>query len=185
MANTKSNSLLPAMFAAAALIQGCSSGGGMDAGPPAAQAPRITGLSTLSVDQDTTGTMQTFRIEDGDTPVAQLELSVATTDPVLLPLRGIAIEGSGNERTLRFAPGADSTGNGTLTLTVRDPGGLTGVATLDVRVNPVLVAFSSVASTAFGANDGGTPAKVSGVTVQPDVDEDPSAFDALLQQGAQ
>jgi hypothetical protein len=186
MTNKKLIAQLLATLAAAALIQGCSSGGGgMNGGPPAAQAPRISGLSALAVDQDTTGAAQIFRIDDSDTAASQLELTVATSDPVLLPLRGIVIEGSGNERTLRVAPGAESTGNGTVTLTVRDPGGLTGMATLDVRVNPVLVAFSSVANTAFGSADDAAPAKVSGVTVQPDVDEDPRAFDTLLQQGAQ
>jgi hypothetical protein len=185
MFNTKHKLKLIASLAAAVLVQGCSGGGGMNGGSAAAQAPRISGLSALSVDQDTTGTAQTFRIDDADTPVAQLEISIATSDPVLLPLRGLVVEGAGTDRTLRVTPAAESTGSGTVTLTVRDPGGLTATATVDVRVNPVLVAFSSVANAAFAAADDAAPAKVSGVTVQPDVDDDPGAFDTILQQGAQ
>lgn len=186
MAKKTSNATLVAALSAAALIQGCSSGGGnVNGGPPAAQAPRISGLSALIVEQDTVVPAQIFRLEDGDTPISQLELSVTTSDSVLLPLRGIVIEGSGAERTLRITPNADGTGTASVMLTARDPGGLTGTATLEVRINPVLVAFSSVANTAFSAADGGAAAKVFGVTVQPDVDEDPRAFDTLLQQGAQ
>jgi hypothetical protein len=186
MSNTKHNLTLIASIAAAVLVQGCSGGGGgMNGGPAVAQAPRISGLSALNVDQDTTGTAQGFRIDDADTPVAQLELSIATSDPVLLPLRGLVVEGSGADRTLRVTPAAESTGNGTVTLTVRDPSGLTALATVDVRVNPVLVSFSSVANTAFAAATDGAPAKVSGVTVQPDLDDDPAAFDTILQQGVQ
>lgn len=186
MAKRKSNATLVATLCAAALIQGCSSGdGNTNGGPPAAQAPRISGLSALTVEQDTVVPAQIFRLEDGDTPISQLELSVTTSDSVLLPLRGIVIEGSGPARTLRITPNADGTGTANVTLTARDPGGLTGTAIVDIRVNPVLVPFSSVANTAFSATDGGTPAKVFGVTVQPDVDEDSRAFDTLLQQGAQ
>lgn len=187
MNDTTQSTRLLAVLAAAALIQGCGGGGsgGSSPSPQAAQAPRISSMSAVSMDQDKPGATRSFRVDDSDTPTSQLEVSVASSDPVLLPLRGIFIEGSGNERTLRIVPGVDVTGAGTLTLTVRDRGGLTDTTSVEVRVNPVLVAFSQVANSAFGAGAGAMPTKVSGVTVQPDVNDDPNAFDALLQQGAQ
>lgn len=178
--------MLVAPLCAAALIQGCSNGGDIiDGGPPAAQAPRISGLSAVTVEQDTVVPAQNFLLEDGDTPISQIELNVTTSDSELLPLRGIVIEGVGPERTLRITPNPDGTGTASVTLTARDPGGLTGTAIVAVTVNPVLVAFSTVANSAFGMADDGAAVKVFGVTVQPDVDEDPGAFEMLLQQGAQ
>ena len=173
-------------LATIALLQGCSSGSG-DGGvapPPIALAPSLAGLADQSFDQDSSPPPQAFKIEDADTPVAQLELAIATSDPNLLPLRGVQVEGSGNDRTLRLSPAAESTGTATLTFTVRDPTGLTATRTINVRVNPVLVSFSTVAKTAFDTDRAGTAAKVSGVTIQPDADDDPAAFDALLQSGS-
>ncbi len=169
------------------LLQGCSSSsgdGGGGAPPPIAPAPSRAGLADQSFDQDSSPPPLAFRIEDADTPVAQLELMVATSDPNLLPLRGVQVEGSGNDRTLRLSPAADSTGTATLTFTVRDTGGLTATRTIGVRVNPVLASFSTVAKTAFDTDPAGTAAKVSGVTIQPDADDDPAAFEAALQSGS-
>ena len=148
---------------------------------PAAQAPQIAGLGSLELSQDTTSAPATFRITDADTPVAALEIAVNSSDTTLLPLSGIAIAGSGGDRTISVTPAADSVGSATVTVTVRDPGGLSTSAQLVVRVNPVLVSFTSLTNASFANAEFGELAKVSGVTVQPDADDDPTAFDALLQ----
>jgi hypothetical protein len=82
-------------------------------------------------------------------------------------------------------PAAEAVGRAILTLTVRDAGGLTATGRVDVRVDPVLVEFGTLATAAFAARDGSEAARVSGVTVQSTVDDDPHAFDALLQAGEQ
>lgn len=166
---------------AAALIVGCSGGGGMTAGPPAAQTPQIQGPATLEFNQDTTSAPQAFRILDADTPVTSLEIGISSSDSALLPLSGIVVAGSGAERTIRITPAAESVGAATVTVTVRDPGGLSSSAALNVRINPVLVSFRSLTNDSFAASESADRAKVSGVTVQADADDDPHAFDALLQ----
>lgn len=168
----------------AALLQGCGGGGRSDVAPTP-QAPRISGLKPISIDQDTTSDAASFRVDDADSAVTALEVSVTTSDPLLVPAKGVVLGGSGKDRTLRVTPAAEATGTATLTITVRDPGGLESTTAVEVRVNPILVAFSSVANTAFGTTTEGVHAKVAGVTVQSDVDDDPGAFDALLQQGEQ
>jgi hypothetical protein len=174
-------------IAVAVVITGCSSGSRDAAQPvtPVAQAPKILGATNLAFDQDTTSTPQTIRIDDADTALGQLALTVATSDATLVPVSGIALDGNGPERTLRVTPAAEATGTATITLTVRDPDGLTGTATLDVRVNPVLVSFRTLATSSFNTTDGGMFGRVSGVTVQADVDDDAQAFDALLEAGMQ
>ncbi len=173
------------LAAVAILLVGCSGGGAGMPAPVGPQSPKVTAPVTVEFNQDTTSAAQLLRLEDADTVVSQLEVSVATSDETLLPLRGIVIEGSGAERMLRITPGTESTGSATLTLTARDPGGLIGSTSVAVRVNPVLVAFSNLTRDAFAAQDGGSAGRVSGVTVQGDVDDDPTAFEALLQSGAQ
>lgn len=169
----------------AILLAGCSGGGAGTPVPVGPQSPKVTAPVTVEFNQDTTSGAQLLRLEDADTAVAQLELSVASSDETLLPLRGITVEGTGAERMLRITPGAESTGSATLTVTARDPGGLIGSTSIAVRVNPVLVAFSNLTRNAFATQDGGDAGRVSGVTVQGDVDDDPAAFEALLQSGAQ
>jgi hypothetical protein len=168
-----------AMIAAAALIGGCGGGGGMK--EPVALAPQIAGLGSLELSQDTTSAPATFRITDADTPVASLEIAVNSSDTTLLPLSGIAIAGTGRERTISVTPAAESVGSATVTVTVRDPGGLSTSAQLAVRVNPVLVSFKSLTNASFASAEFGATTKVAGVTVQPDADDDATAFDALLQ----
>lgn len=177
--------LIAGLSAAAILLVGCSGGGAGTPAPVGPQSPKVSAPVTVEFNQDTTSGAQLLRLEDADTSVSQLELSIASSDETLLPLRGIAVEGSGAERMLRITPGAESTGSATLTLTARDPGGLIGSTTIAVRVNPVLVAFSNLTRNAFATQDGGDAGRVAGVTVQGDVDDDPAAFDALLQSGAQ
>jgi hypothetical protein len=166
-------------------MAGCSGGAGNEPAPVAAKPPRIAGLGAISVDQDTTSTAVVFRIDDDDNAASQLTLQAASSDLALLPLQGIQIEGTGNDRSLRIRPAVESTGSAIVTLTVRDPSGLTATASFDVRVNPVLVSFKSLATDAFQAAPDGAAGKVAGVTVQSDVDDDPAAFDALLQAGEQ
>ena len=177
--------LIAGLSAAAILLAGCSGGGSGIPAPAGPQSPKVSAPAAVDFNQDTTSGAQLLRLEDADTAVAQLELSVASSDETLLPLRGIMVEGAGAERMLRITPAAESTGSATLTLTARDPGGLIGSTTIAVRVNPVLVAFSNLTRSTFATQDGGDAGRVSGVTVQGDVDDDPAAFDALLQSGAQ
>ena len=168
--------------AAAVLIAGCSGGGNdMKSSTPAAQAPQITGASSLDLNQDTTSAPQMYRVQDPDSPPDSLAVSVATSDADVLPLSSLVIGGSGTDRSLTITSSAEVVGSSMVTLTVRDPGGLTATTTLMVRVNPVLVSFRTLTNGSFAMPEAGDLAKVSGVTVQPDADDDPTAFDALLQ----
>ena len=176
----KRNARFAGLSLAAALAAGCG-GGGSDA----PSAPAVLGLKAVALDQDTTSADQPFQLADRDTLPSNLFLGITTSDATLLPAGNIVVVGTGANRVLRITPAAETTGVATVTLMLRDPEGLTGSATFEVRVNPVLVSFRSLATSAFATPDDGTSGRVSGVTVQGDVDDDPTAFDTLLQQGAQ
>lgn len=64
--------------------------------------------------------LQVFHVDDGETPAADLRVSVSSSNPALLPNANIALGGSASERTLEATPLAGQTGAATVTLTVRD-----------------------------------------------------------------
>lgn len=166
---------------ALSMLAGCGGGGGGTAAAPDAQPPRLSGLASVTLDQDTSTAPLAFRLLDADTPVAQLELGLATSNAALLPLSGIVVRGEGVERSITFTPTPEATGSANVTVTLRDPGGLTDTSIVGVQVRPVLVSFRALTQESFAKPEGGDLAKVSGVTVQADADDDPTAFDALLQ----
>jgi hypothetical protein len=174
-------------IAAAALTVGCSSGSRNDVEiiVPVAQAPQVLGTAAVALDQDTTSAPQAIRVVDADTPISQVVLTIATSDATIVPVSGVRVDGNGFERMVSITPTAEATGTATVTLTARDPGGLVGMASFDVRVNPVLVSFRTLTTSSFNMPDDGMFGRVSGVTVQSDADDDAQAFDALLQAGVQ
>jgi hypothetical protein len=174
-------SIAIALLVAATSLAGCSGGNSGAGSTPVAQAPQILLSSDNSVDQDTTSRPVSFRVFDNDTAASLLQVGVASSNTDLIPTSGIKIQGTGADRTLSVRPAADEVGSATLTITVRDSGGLAASAALTARVNPVLVSFRGLTNDGFARVDSGDPAKVSGVTVQFDADDDATAFDDLLR----
>jgi hypothetical protein len=62
-----------------------------------------------------------------------------------------------------------------------DSSGLSTEQTFLFTVNAVTASFRNSATDTYAANEGDTPRVVSGVTFSADADDDPAAFDALLQ----
>ncbi len=163
-----------------AAFSGCS-GGASSGAPEVQQAPQILGAVTTEFNQDTTSPPLLFKITDNDTASGQLQIIASSSDTELIPAQGLNIEGTGADRTLRITPSAESVGTATVTITARDLGGLTTSLALSVKINPVLVAFSALTNDAFARQETADESKVFGLTVQPDVDHDENAFNALLQ----
>jgi hypothetical protein len=72
-------------------------------------------------------------------------------------------------------------GSGVITLTVQDGQGARASRSFRVTVNAVLVSFKDWTTTTYGTPEAELPSTVDGFTFQPDADEDPAAFDSLLQ----
>lgn len=101
-----------------------------------------------------------FRLEDDDTPLDQLLLTVSSSQPGVVPPEGLLLEGEGAQRRLRIVP--IGIGYSTLRLELRDPEGRIGqyliqYAASAAAAEPARVSFhtgASDASTALPVGEG-------------------------------
>jgi uncharacterized repeat protein (TIGR01451 family) len=98
--------------------------------------PTISDIPPQTVNEDTVIGPLNFTIGDVETPAASLNVSAASSNPVLVPNANILLGGSGSNRTVKVQPTTNQYGSATITITVSD-----GVATTNdsflVTVNPV------------------------------------------------
>jgi Bacterial Ig domain len=179
----KTGWVVAAVLATAGLAA-CGGGGGYGGGnsPPAAkQAPTIVGLANQTLPQDTTTPVLTFQVGDADSGANAVTVTATSSDPSIIPAAGIVLGGSGTNRTLQITPAPEVFGNATITIRAADPDGLFVQQVVGVTVNGVFVSFTTTVIDAFGDAENGEPRSLRGFTFTQDADEDPNAFNALLQ----
>ena len=172
----------------AALTAGLAAcgGGGYDGGgnspPPAAkQAPTIVGLANQTLPQDTSSPVLTFQVSDGDSGANAVTVTATSSDPTIIPAAGIVLGGSGANRTLQITPAAEVFGNAMITIRAADPDGLFAQQVVGVTVNGVFVSFTTTVTDLFDDPENGEPRSLRGFTFTQDADDNPNAFDPLLQ----
>ena len=102
--------------------------------PPPNTPPTISDVRDRSVPQDgTTGTVP-FTVGDTETPAGSLVVTASSSNPTLVPMAGVALGGTGTNRTVTVTPTAGQAGTVTITLTVQDGGGLTATDTFTLTV---------------------------------------------------
>lgn len=165
-----------------ALVAACG-GGGYDGGnsPPAKQAPTIVGLADQSLPQDTSTPVLSFQVNDSDSGVANITVTAQSSDTNLIPATGLVLGGSGGSRTLQITPAAEAFGMAMITIRAVDSDGLSAQAVVRVAVNGVFVSFRDTVIDVFGRDENGEQQSLRGFTFMQDVDDDPAAFDNLLQ----
>jgi FG-GAP repeat len=103
----------------------------------------------------------TFTIADPDTPLANLQLSVRSTNPALVPAGSVAFGGTGGSKTAQVTASPNTSGTATITITVSDGTGASATSTFTVTVlpgttptgpSPVLVNYRQFG---VGADSGG------------------------------
>ncbi len=99
-------------------------------------APWISPVADQVVPQGSAPIQIQFAIGDPDTPVAQLVLTRATSNPELIPTDRIELAGQGSNRVARITPVPGQSGVALLTLTVTDPQGEFDSVTFRVTVTP-------------------------------------------------
>ena len=165
-------------------LAACGGGGGYDGGgnPPAAkQAPQIMGLANQTLPQDTATPVLTFQVSDADSGVNAVTVTATSSDPSIIPAAGVVLGGSGANRTLQITPAPEAFGNAMITIRAVDPDGLFAQQVLGVTVNGVFVSFTSTVIAAFGDAENSEPRTLRGFTFTQDADDNPNAFDQLLQ----
>jgi hypothetical protein len=159
-------------------VSACGGGGGGSATPQNA-APTISPLSAVMTNQDTPTNAIAFTIGD-DGGVGALTVSAMSQNPDIVPDSGLALSGTGANRTITVTPVPDATGNAVITITVADAQGLTAQLGFGVNVVAVNRSFADLANSTFAVDANGTPTQVNGFTFTQDADA-VGSFDPLLQ----
>ena len=84
------------------------------------QPPTISDITDQSVALNTPTAAVPFTVNDSDTPVGNLTLSSASSNPTLVPTNNIVFGGSGANRTVTVTPASGQSGLATITVTVSD-----------------------------------------------------------------
>jgi hypothetical protein len=119
--------------------------------PPSNAPPTITDVSRRTVAVNGTTGAIPFTVGDVETPAGSLAVSARTSNPTLVPLSGILLQGTGANRSVTVTPRANQTGIATITLTVTDAGGL---STSDEFVVTVTGRTRMTATFAVGSGTG-------------------------------
>jgi hypothetical protein len=168
----------------AGLLTACGGGGGYGGNmpPPAAkQAPTIVGLTDQSLPQDTTTPVLAFQVSDADSGAGSVTVTATSSDASIVPAEGIVLGGSGASRTLQITPAPEVFGDTMITLRAVDPDGLAATQAIRVTVNGVFVSFTTTVNNWFALEENADQPSLSGFTFTLDADDDPAAFDPLLQ----
>lgn len=100
-------------------------------------APSLSTISNQTTLEDTPTQPIAFTVSDGETPVANLQVTAASSNLALVPSAGLTLGGSGTNRTITLTPARDQFGMTTVTLIVRDAEGLAATNRFDLTVTPV------------------------------------------------
>jgi VCBS repeat-containing protein len=125
-------------------------------------APTIRQVPDIVVDEDQPIPAFQITIDDAETADAALGVSVASSNPSLVPVANVVVTGNTGLRTVVVTPVTNAFGTATITLTVTDANGLTAQEQFLVTVNPV--------------NDLPTIVAIADLTTQEDVATTPIAL---------
>lgn len=117
-------------------------------------APTISPISNLTINEDNETHNIGFTISDEETPVSNLSLTASSSNTTLLPSTGITLGGTGSNRTVKLKPAANKFGMTTITVTVSD-GSLTTSRSFVLNVNPVndLPIISAIGNISMDTDD--------------------------------
>ena len=166
------------LLATAAVLTGC--GGGSGSAPMSQNmAPILSPLVAQTVNQDTSTPALAFTVSD-DGGVGSVMLSVSSSDATILPAYGLALGGTGGNRTITVTPAEDAVGTANVTVTAVDAQGKTASVMFPVTVSAVSQSIAAYTNSTFALMEGDMPTQVSGFTFVQDADDD-ATFASLLQ----
>ena len=107
--------------------------------------PTISAISDQSTNVDEAISNIAFTIDDAETSLESLGVSVTSDNEALLPSTACVVGGSGANRTLTMTPALNQHGTANVTITVTDSNGGTSQRTFTVTVNKVPPRIQTVA----------------------------------------
>jgi hypothetical protein len=100
--------------------------------------PQISDVANQTVALSGSTGPLTFTVFDAETAASGLTVTATSSNPDFVAASGIAITGTGQDRTVTVIPTVGLTGSSTITLTATDAGGLTATDTFSVSVLPAV-----------------------------------------------
>ncbi len=108
-------------------------------------APTITAIANQDLSLNSGTGAVSFTTADVDDPVSSLEVSVASSNTMLVPLDAIVLGGSGGDSTVAITPAQWLSGSSIITISVSD-GNLAAVRSFVVTVNGFAYLFDQAAN---------------------------------------
>lgn len=159
-------------------LAGCGGSGGGDR-PQVNRAPLFGAVADQSIVANAPSAPIAFTVSDDLTGAAALTVTGTSSNEVLVPTTSLVFGGSGANRSVIVMPVVDRVGSATLTLTVRDPAGLTGMTSFAVTINPVQRSFAGFVRDVFDGTPDSSPQPINAVAFDQDAADDD--FADLLQ----
>ncbi len=89
--------------------------------PPATNtAPTVSSIAAQTVNQNTATAALPFTVGDKETAASNLAVTATSSNTTLVPNANLFLGGSGTNRTITVAPGANQSGTSTITIKVSD-----------------------------------------------------------------
>lgn len=143
-----------------------------DDSPGGNTVPTISNVLDQSTTEDTPTAAIAFTVGDTQSALTDLVVTATSSNQTLVPNAGLVLGGSGAGRTVTATPAANLSGTTTITLTVRDTGGLTATDTFVLTVAAVNDAPTAAAQTLSARQDESLPIVLTGT----DIESDPLTF---------
>jgi hypothetical protein len=99
--------------------------------------PTISGISDQTTLEDTATSAIAFTVGDVETAAGSLTVTATSSNLGVVDTNGIALGGSGTNRTITLTPVANASGTNTITVTVTDGSGGTATRSFVLIVTPV------------------------------------------------
>lgn len=121
--------------------------------PTTNAAPGISNVVDFSAQSGSSTAAIPFTVSDDQTAAGDLSVVATSSDTGLISLSGIALGGTGADRTVTITPTVGRTGSAVITLTARDAEGLAAADTFTVTVSLPLVSPSGIPQDGSGLSD--------------------------------
>lgn len=145
---------------------------------PLNQAPTVSAIADVSATANQQTAPIAFSIADED--VNSVSLALMSDRPSVVPESGLAITGSGANRTLRATPIEDVVGDSRITVIVTDRDGLSASTSFLLTIDAEQRSLQQFARDTFSTTADDEPVLVNAVDFLQDADEDDFA-DLLAQ----